>query len=145
MNPGDSGSGFAERHAELRRVLGGLRDPQERLAWVVERSRNRIGIPLEDRTDARLVPGCAARLWLVAELLEDRCRFACESDSAILKAAAGLLCDLYSGLTPEEVRTCEPTVFTESGLMSQFTENRRRTVQRVREAIREFAVRHQAG
>lgn len=131
---------FEARHNELRRVLGGLRDPQERLAWVVERSRARQPVPTEDRTDARLVPGCAARLWLIASLQDGRCRFDCDSDSAILKAAAGVLCDLYDGLTPDDVQHGEPTAFAESGLMSQLTENRRRTILRVREAIRSFAV-----
>lgn len=138
MNDSEGSASFASRHAGLRSALGGMRDPQERLAWVVERSRARASIPAEGRTDDRLVPGCAARLWLVAELRDGRCHFACDSDSAILKAAAGLLCELYDGLTPEEVRSGEPTVLAECGLLSQLTENRRRTILRVREAIRGF-------
>jgi cysteine desulfuration protein SufE len=136
---------FEVRHHELRTILRGLRDPQERLAWVVERSRARQPIATEDRTDARLVPGCAARLWLVAELQDGRCRFACDSDSAILKAAAGLLCDLYDGLTVDDVQHGEPTALAECGLMSQLTENRRRTILRVREAIRSFATGDRTG
>lgn len=136
---------FEVRHNELRTILGGLRDPQERLAWVVERSRSRKPIPTEARTDARLVPGCAARLWLIAELQDGRCRFACDSDSAILKAAAGLLCDLYDGLSPDDVQHGEPTALAECGLMSQLTENRRRTILRVREAIRSFAAGDRTG
>jgi len=145
MSGWQSDEPFAVRHAVLRDVLERMRDPQERLAWVVERSRARAPIPSEDRTDARLVPGCAARLWLVSKFSEGRCHFACDSDSAILKAAAGLLCELYDGLTPDEVRTGEPTLLAECGLMSQLTENRRKTILRVREAIREFAVGGRAG
>jgi cysteine desulfuration protein SufE len=137
--------GFEARHNELRTTLGGLRDPQERLAWVVERSRSRPSMPTEARTDARLVPGCAARLWLMAEVQHGRCRFACDSDSAILKAAAGLLCELYDGLPPDAVEHGEPTALADCGLMSQLTENRRRTILRVREAIRAFAAGARTG
>ncbi len=136
---GLSGTSFAARQAALRGSLDALRDPQEQLAWIVDRSRSRSPIPGEDRTDARLVPGCAARLWLVSGIQEGRCDFACDSDSAILKAAAGLLCELYDGLPPVEVRDGEPTFLAETRWMGQLTENRRRTVHRVREAIRAFA------
>ena len=130
---------FAARHAALMAALGRLRDPQERLSWVVEQARNRPAFPAAWRTDDRLVKGCAARLWFRAELEADRCRFACDSDSAILQAMAGLLCGLYDRLAPAEVAAHEPVFLEAAGLLSQLTENRRRTVQRVREVIREFA------
>ncbi|MBL9127800.1 MAG: SufE family protein [Verrucomicrobiales bacterium] len=130
---------FADRHDRLGQVLGEMRDPQERLAWVVDQARRRPAFPAERRTDDRLVKGCAARLWLDAEREAGRCRFACDSDSAILKAAAGLLCDLYDGLSFDEVIHGEPAFLNQAGLLGQLTENRRRTILRVREAIRAFA------
>jgi len=130
---------FAERHAMLESALLAMRDPQERLAWVVERARARPGFPPECRVDSHRVPGCAARLWLLATTENGRCRFACDSDSAMLKAMAGLLTDLYDGLPREEVVTCEPAFLGRTGLLGQLTENRRRTVLRVREAMRDHA------
>ncbi len=140
---------FTERHRLLRETLRQRRDAQERLSWVVEQARHRPPFPAEWRTDAHIVPGCAARLWLAArrdgegkgegEDQDRRCRFACDSDSAILKAAAGLLCDLYDGLTAAEIVAEEPTFFADAGLLHQFTENRQRTIHKVRAAIREFA------
>lgn len=130
---------FAARHDALRETLGRLRDPQERLAWVVDQARKRPAFPPEWRSDEWLVRGCAARLWLVARREDDRCRFECDSDSAILKATAGLLCDLYDGLSPADVAGGEPAFLEETGLLSQLTENRRKTIRRVREVIRDFA------
>lgn len=130
---------FDSRHARLRGLLSGMRDPQERLAWIVESARRRPGFPVDRRTDDRLVKGCAARLWLIAEIRDGRSRFSCDSDSAILKAAAGLLCELYDGLPPSDVVAGEPGFLHDTGLLGQLTENRRRTILRVREVIREFA------
>ncbi|MGE3310365.1 MAG: TatD family hydrolase [Limisphaerales bacterium] len=136
---------FSARQVALRATLGALRDPQEQLAWIVDRSRARPSLPAEQRNEARLVPGCAARLWLVSDNRDGRCHFACDSDSAILKAAAGLLCELYDGLPPAEVLDGEPTFLAETRWMGQLTENRRRTVHRVREAIRAEAARFVSG
>lgn len=138
MKPVDAAA-FAEREARLRSELEALPDPQQRLSWVVDRARRRAALAADLRTPARLVPGCAARLWLVAEAETGCCRFAADSDLAILKAMAGLLCELYDGLPPSEVLAGEPEVFAATGLLGQLTENRRRTVARVREAIRDFA------
>ncbi len=130
---------FAMRQEAVVRVLCGLRDPQERLAWVVERARGRAGFPAERRTEDRLVKGCAARLWMDAEVRDGRCWFRCDSDSAILKAAAGLMCELYDGLPAGEVVSGEPEFWVATGLAGQFTENRRATIRRVRGVIRDFA------
>lgn len=132
---------FAAREARLRAELGAVPDPQQRLAWVVDRARRVPPLPAEWRTNDRLVPGCAARLWMVARREGALCRFAADSDSAILKAMALLLCELYDGLPPEDVRGGEPGFLADCGLLAQLTENRRRTVARVREFIRDAAAR----
>jgi sulfur transfer protein SufE len=130
---------FASRQDGLVATLQALPDPQQRLSWVVEQARRGPPVPAHLRTAERLVPGCAARLWLSAELDRGNCHFACDSDSAILKAIATVLCTLYSGLAPAEVESGEPDFLRSTGLLSQFTENRQKTIARVRTAIREFA------
>jgi len=130
---------FAERHRGLRMLLQGMPDPQQRLTWMVERSRTRVPVSVDLRTEDRRVPGCAARLWLVGGVQNGLCSFACDSDSAILKAVAGLLCELYDALSAEEVVASEPTFLGDCGLLVHFTENRKRTIAKVREAIRAFA------
>lgn len=134
---------FAPRHDQLLEALCALRDPQQRLAWVIDRARRRDPFPSEWRTPERLVPGCAARLWLQAwtERADSVvvCRFAVDSDSAILKAFAALLCDLYDRLPATAVVSGEPEVLERAGLLVQLTENRQRTVRRVRAVIRDFA------
>lgn len=130
----------AERQTALTSFLTGLRDPQQRMTWIVERARHRTGLPPERRTEDRLVPGCAARFWFDATREEGGiCRFGCDSDASILKAVAGQLCELYDGRPASEIVAVEPDFLQASGLLRQFTENRRATILRIRERIREFA------
>lgn len=129
----------SERQAALLQRLNGFRDAQQRMTWVVERARHRGGLDADRRTPEHLVPGCAARVWFDGRLEEGACRFGCDSDASILRAVAGLMCELYDGRPPDEVVAMEPEFLQASGLMRQFTENRRRTILRIRELIREFA------
>lgn len=85
------------------------------------------------------MPGCLANLWLVAETREGRCHFQCDSDSQIVRAVAGLLCDFYSGHTPAEILALEPDFLEQVGINQHLTANRRNVLSRVWERIRGFA------
>lgn len=124
--------------------LGGIRHPQERLQWLVEQARQRAPLPVELKSDAQRVPGCVANLWLVAERRDGRCWFRCDSDSQIVRAVAGLLCEFYSGQTPPEILAMEPSFLEQVGINQHLTANRRNVLSRVWERIREFAEQERA-
>jgi cysteine desulfuration protein SufE len=136
---------LAEQERRLLAELGALRDPQARFAWLVERARQRPALPAEFRTDAHRVPGCLARLWLVPEFQGGRCQFRSESDSLVVKAIAGLLCDFYSGRAPEEIVAHPPGFLGALGLAQLLTSTRRTSLHRVWDLMCDFARAHQAG
>lgn len=128
----------AKREALLAQ-LGGFPHPQERLQWLVEQARLRPALAAELKTEAHRVPGCLANLWLVAETREGRCHFQCDSDSQIVRAVAGLLCDFYSGATPAEILALPPDFLEAVGINQHLTANRRNVLSRVWERIRACA------
>ena len=85
------------------------------------------------------------RLWFVPEFRERRCWFRADSDAVTLKAMVGLLCELNDGATPAEILSAGPVPLDRLGLLRQLAENRRATVLRVAERIREFAVAQVGG
>ena len=119
--------------------LAARRNRQDRLNWLVEHARSRKPLPPELKTDRHRVSGCLARLWLVAECREGRCWFRCDSDSLIVKAVAGCLCDYFSGLTPAEIAGSDLAPLQQAGLDDHLTPNRRDALSRVWERIQHFA------
>lgn len=144
MNVKAASEAFIARHTALTRLLESKRDPQERLSWILHQAPRSPQLDPALRTSDLLVPGCAARLWFLGRMEGGLCHFASDSDSAILKASAGLLCWLYDGLPPFHVVTHEAEFLNQSRLLTQFTESRRRTILRIRELIRDFAARELA-
>ena len=130
MNP-DQATWLAELAARHHR--------QDRLNWLVEHARGREPLPPEFKTDRHRVDGCLARLWLVAEYREGRCWFRCDSDSLIVQAVAGCLCDYFSGLSPAEIAASDLAPLQQAGLDQHLTPNRRDALSRVWERIRRFA------
>jgi len=138
-------SGFVtlnEKQRRLARELAPLLDAPARLAWLIERARQRPMLPVEFRLDANLVEGCMSKLWFVKEFRDGRCWFRSESDSLVVKSVAGLLCDFYNGQTPAEILKHPPDFLGAVGIPRYLTPNRRSTMGRVWEKIRAFAEQH---
>lgn len=61
--------------------------------------------PLDEKykTDNNLIEGCQSRVWLQADLVDDKVVFRAESDALIVKGIVSLLIKVYSGHSPEEI------------------------------------------
>ena len=130
---------LAEKQVQLAAELGAIKNGQDRLALLVARARNRPPLAPELRVDKNLLPGCLAKLWFTAEFRDGKCFFHCDSNSLVVKAIAGLLCDFYSGHTPAEILAHDPAFLAPLGITQHLTPNRRNALARVWETIREFA------
>lgn len=135
---------LAEKQQDLTAKLAAFRNVQQRLGWLVEQARQRPLMPVELRADAHRVQGCLSRLWFVPEFRDGHCSFAAESDSLIVKSIAGLLCDFYSGATPDEILAHDPVFLARFGIDQHLTPNRRNALSRVWASIRAFAEAHVA-
>ena len=99
---------LAEKQKQITAQLGALKTGQDRLAFLVDKARSRPNFALDLRMEKNLIPGCLAKLWFVADFRAGHCFFNCDSDSLIVKAVAGFLCDFYSGHAPPEILAHDP-------------------------------------
>lgn len=130
---------LAEKQAQLTAELSAVKSGQDRLALLVERAKQLPPLPPELRVDAHLIPGCLAKLWFVPSFADGKCFFACDSDSLVVKAIAGLLCEFYSGQAPPEILAHDPGFLAPLGITQHLTPNRRNALAKVWERIRQFA------
>ena len=133
---------LAEKQVELTTQLAVLKNGQDRLAFLVGKAKVRPPLAPELRREENLIPGCLAKLWLVTEFREGKCGFTCDSDSLVVKAVAGLLCDFYSGHAPAEIPAHDPQFLAPLGITQHLTPNRRNALAKVWEHIRLFAENH---
>ena len=130
---------LAEKQVELTSQLSALKNGQDRLAFLVERARKIPPLAPEMRVAENLLPGCLAKLWFVPQLRDGQCFFTCDSDSLIVKAVAGLLCEFYSGQAPAEILAHDPKFLAPLGITQHLTPNRRNALAKIWERIRHFA------
>jgi cysteine desulfuration protein SufE len=129
----------AERQEAIRKTLGGIPDPHERLAVAVGWKTGMEPLKEQERTDGNLVRGCVSRVWLAAGMEEGRCRFRMDADSPLVRGLAGMLCGIYDGATPVEVVAEEPVVFEELGILRNLSPTRQNGLAALRRALVAFA------
>ena len=130
---------LAEKQAQLTAQLAVLKNGQDRLALLVEQAKKIASLPPESRMEENLIPGCLAKLWFMARFEAGKCFFTCDSDSLVVKAIAGLLCDFYSGYGPAEILAHDPKFLAPFGITQHLTPNRRNALGKVWERIQLFA------
>lgn len=124
---------------ELIARLRAVKSPQDRLAQVIQIARAAPGLDEGFKTDDYKLEGCLSNLWLVCEMREGRCWFRADSDSAVVKGLAVIVCALHNGLAPEEVERVNADVLRETGVWQQLTPNRRTGISKLVEKIHAFA------
>jgi cysteine desulfuration protein SufE len=130
---------LAEKQQQLTAELAALKNGQDRLALLVERAKKLSSLPTGFRTDENLIPGCLAKLWFVPQFRDGKGFFGCDSDSLVVKAIAGLLCEFYSGQAPVEILAHDPGFLAPLGITQHLTPNRRNALSKIWERIRKFA------
>jgi cysteine desulfuration protein SufE len=130
---------LAEKQNQLVAQLAAFKNGQDRLAWLVEKAKSRPPLAPELRVAENLIPGCLAKLWFIAGFRDGQCFFDCDSDSLVVKAIAGLLCDFYSGAVPAEILAHDPKFLSPLGITQHLTPNRRNALAKIWEHIRAFA------
>ena len=130
---------LAEKQVEITTRLAALKNGQDRLALFVAQAKKIPPHPPEFRADENLIPGCLARLWFTAQFRDGLCFFDCDSDSLVVKAIAGLLCDFYSGHAPAEIMAHDPGFLAPLGITQHLTPNRRNALSKIWERIRQSA------
>jgi len=128
-----------EKKAALIEEITLIPDAYERLGHIVELGKNAPGLPEDLQIDSFKIEGCMSQLWVVPEFKDGHCYFKSESDSAIVKGIATLLCDFYSEAPPEEIAATDAEFLGEVGITQHLSPNRRNGLSRIVESIQRFA------
>ena len=119
--------------------LSPFEDHLERLTYVIDRAKDLPGLEDDFKIDTFLIKGCVSQLWVFPSFKEGKCFYQADSDASITKGTASLLCDLYSGESPEDIVRLEPDFLGDVGITQHLSPNRRNGLTGVREKIKAYA------
>jgi cysteine desulfuration protein SufE len=114
-------------------------DHLERFTYIIDRAKSLDSLDEEYKIETFLIKGCVSQLWIFPQFKEGKCQFQADSDASITKGTAGLLCELYSDETPEDIVRLEPDFLADVGITQHLSPNRRNGLTGVREKIKAYA------
>ena len=128
-----------EKRDQLMEELMPFEDHLERFTYIIDRAKSIAPLPEDCKIETFLIKGCVSQLWVFPQFKEGLCQFHADSDASITKGTAGLLCELYSNETPEDVVRMEPDFLADVGVTQHLSPNRRNGLTGVREKIKAYA------
>jgi cysteine desulfuration protein SufE len=114
----------AEAIAAIDDELKFFDDDLDRFQMIIDWGRALPPFPEAWHEDAKLVPGCQARVWLHPEWRDGRLWLAADSDAPIVKGLAAILLRVYGGRTAAEVAATDPKFLMDLGLLGSLSMNR---------------------
>ena len=121
-------------------------EPDERYRLLIELGRELDEMPEALKTDATLVRGCSAKVWVYPTQQGDKLHFLADSNAAITKGIVALVLSAVQDKPAEEVARMDVAAALEPfDLRSQLSSNRTQGVPNMIALVRETAARIAAG
>ena len=99
-------------------------DWMDRYSMLIEMGKDCPIIDAQYRNDNYLINGCQSRVWLHAEMKDDKVYFSADSDAVITKGIINLLIKVLSGQTPKDIVEADMSFLDEIGLKEHLSPTR---------------------
>lgn len=93
---------IAEQQKEYSNQFAQL-DWFEKYEFFLDLAGEMPALPDSDRRDENRVHGCQTNAWIIAEQKEGNIYYSVDSDALIVKGMLGLMADILSGHSPDEI------------------------------------------
>ena len=99
-------------------------DWMDKYNYLIELSKELPRIDPKYKNNEHIINGCQSKVWLHAELKDDKVVFTADSDAIITKGIVALLIRVLSNRTPEEIMNAELFFIDEIGLRQNLSPTR---------------------
>jgi len=113
-----------ERQDEIIEEFSIFDDWMDKYNYLIELSKDLPEIDPKYKTNEYLIEGCQSKVWLYAEMDENKVKFTADSDAIITKGIAALLVRVLSGLEPKEIMNADLYFIDKIGLQQNLSPTR---------------------
>ncbi|HBY68738.1 MAG TPA: Fe-S metabolism protein SufE [Flavobacteriaceae bacterium] len=116
----------------------------ERYEYMIELGKSLPLIDEELKTEDKLIKGCQSRVWLNAEIKDDKVVFTADSDAVITKGIIAILIRAFSNQKPEDIIEADTKFIDEIGLKEHLSPTRANGLVSMVKQLKLYAVAYQA-
>jgi cysteine desulfuration protein SufE len=116
--------GIIEVQNEIIDEFSLFEDWMERYEYMIELGKSIKLIDSSKKIDSNLIKGCQSKLWLHAELNNNKLIFKADSEAIITKGIAAVLLRVFSNQTPEDILNANLDFVDKIGLKEHLSPTR---------------------
>ncbi|MEA3317130.1 MAG: SufE family protein [Bacteroidota bacterium] len=113
-----------EKQNEIVEEFSVFTDWMDKYNYLIEISKDINQIDENNKTEQHLIEGCQSKVWLNAELEDDKIRFSADSDAIITKGIAALLLRVLDNEKPEDIINADLFFVDKIGLKQNLSPTR---------------------
>ncbi|MDA3952743.1 MAG: SufE family protein [Bacteroidales bacterium] len=113
-----------EQQDEIIEEFSVFDDWMDKYNYLIDLSKDLPDIDPKYKTQKYLIEGCQSKVWLFAEMDNDKIKYYADSDAIITKGIAALLVRVLSGQKPENIMNNELYFLDKIGLQQNLSPTR---------------------
>ena len=134
---------IATEQAEIVSEFSMFDDWMQRYEYMIELGKSLPLLKDIYKTDENIIKGCQSKVWVHAELENDKIIFTADSDAIITKGIIAILIRAFSNRPPKEILAAETTFIDEIGLKEHLSPTRANGLVSMIKQLKMYALAYQ--
>ena len=118
-------------------------DWMERYEYMIELGKTLPLIDEKYKTDEYIIKGCQSKVWVHADMEDNKVAFTADSDAIITKGIIAILIRTFSGQPPQEILDADNAFIDEIGLKEHLSPTRANGLVNMIKQIKLYAIAYQ--
>jgi len=118
-------------------------DWMQRYEYMIELGKSLPLISDEHKTDNNIIKGCQSKVWIHAEMNNDKIIFTADSDAIITKGIIAILIRVFSNQHPKDIIEADTNFIDEIGLKEHLSPTRANGLVSMIKQIKMYAIAYQ--
>ena len=134
---------IAEVQNEIIDEFSMFDDWEERYQYMIDLGKT---LPLIDdkyKTDDHIIKGCQSKVWVHADMEDDKVSFTADSDAIITKGIIAILIRVFSGKHPSEIIEADTDFIDKIGLKEHLSPTRANGLVSMIKQLKMYAIAYQ--
>ena len=113
---------------------------EEKYKYIIDLGKDLPLISEEFKTEENIIRGCQSKVWLHVDYKDGKLFFTADSDALITKGLVGMVVDVLSGHTPQEIVEAQIYFIDKIGLKNHLSPTRSNGLLSMLKQIKMYAV-----
>ncbi|PCE66525.1 SufE family protein [Sediminicola luteus] len=118
-------------------------DWMQRYEYIIELGKSLPLIDEQYKTDDHIIKGCQSKVWVHAQMTNDRLDFTADSDAIITKGIIAILVRVFGGQHPKDIMEADTEFLDEIGLKEHLSPTRANGLVSMVKQLKLYAVAYQ--